>query len=179
MTDITLVKRTDLQLNDAQRATLRLALFEMIDGLGEADQKSWRRFWNWITRAGTGEMVVIKTILKRNSKFHRKFFALLNVGYEAWDPGRKHKTYKGVPVAKNFEQFREDVTILAGYFEQTFGISGEMKLKARSISFAKMEQPEFEALYSAVADVLLEHVLVSYSNRAALDDVVNRVMEFL
>lgn len=179
MTDITLVKRTDLNLSDEQRATLRLALFEMIDGLGDSDKKSWRRFWNWITRAGAGEMFWVKTIQKRNSKFHRKFFALLTVGYEAWDPGRKHKTYKGEPVAKNFEQFREDVTILAGYYEQTFGIAGEMKLKARSISFAKMDQAEFEELYSAVADVLLGRVLESYSNRAELDEVVDRVMRFL
>ena len=54
-----------------------------------------------------------------------------------------------------------------------------MKLKARSISFANMEQPEFEELYSAVADVLLEHVLSNYANRAQLDEVVNKVMGFL
>lgn len=179
MSEITLVKQAPVAIPEVDRAVARRVLFGAIDGLGEKGKKQWRRFVNGLFNLEPGEMVEIKTVQKRNSKFHRKFFALLNVGYEAWDPGRKHKTHKGLPVAKNFEQFREDVTILAGYYEQTFRIDGAMKLKARSISFANMEQPEFEELYSAVADVLLEHVLSNYANRAQLDEVVNKVMGFL
>ncbi len=124
-------------------------------------------------------MMVLEVVQPRNPKFHRKFFALLNLGFEAWEPGRKHKTHKGIPVSKNFEQFREDITILAGFYEQTFDLHGRLKLKAKSISFAKMEEPEFEQLYSAVADVLLEHVLTKYAGREELDSVVNQLMGFL
>lgn len=179
MTDITLVRMPTAEIPQPDREAARRVLFGAVDGLGEKGKKQWRRFVNGLFNLEPGEMVEIKTVQKRNGKFHRKFFALLNVGYEAWDPGRKHKTHKGLPVGKNFEQFREDVTILAGYYEQTFGIDGAMKLKAKSISFASMEQPEFEELYSAVADVLLEHVLSNYANRAQLDEVVNKVMGFL
>jgi hypothetical protein len=105
-----------------------------------------------------GECVRVAYVVPRNAKFHRKFFAMLNVGFDAWDPMRERKrnTYKGVVIAKNFEQFREDVTILAGYRECYFDLDGRMRVKAKSISFANMEQDEFERLYSAVADVLLE-----------------------
>lgn len=179
MSEIVLVRQAGAQIPEADAEAVRRVLFGTVDGLGEKGKKQWRRFWNTVMRMEPGETIEVKTVQKRNGRFHRKFFALLNVGYEAWDPGRKHKTHKGLPVGKNFEQFREDVTILAGYYEQTFGIDGAMKLKAKSISFANMEQPEFEELYSAVADVLLEHVLSNYANRAQLDEVVNKVMGFL
>ncbi len=54
-----------------------------------------------------------------------------------------------------------------------------MKLKAKSIRFSKMDDAEFEQVYSAVADVLLTHVLTRYANRADLDRVVEQVMRFV
>jgi len=54
-----------------------------------------------------------------------------------------------------------------------------MKLKAKSISFANMDDAEFEKVYSAVADVLLNGVLVRYSGRSELDVVVNQILGFL
>lgn len=153
-------------------------LFQSLDGFTEADRKAWRRFWKRIQSLEAGELASAEFVIPRNSKFHRKLFALLNLGFEAWEPGRKHKTYKGVPVLKEFEQFREDVTILAGYYEQSWGINGRMKVKAKSISFANMEQDEFERLYDAVATVLLEHVLTKYG-RAELDETVAKILGFL
>jgi hypothetical protein len=180
MSEITLVKTTDSDLlpQDAEAMT-RILFGGYVDGMAEQDKTAWKRFWGRFKKIGAGELVKVSFKLERNSKFHRKFFALLNVGYEAWDPGRKHKTYKGDPVAKDFDQFREDVTILAGFYEQTFDLDGNMKLKAKSISFASMDQDEFEKVYSAVADVLLEKVLVNYKGRDELNEVVDRVLRFL
>ena len=117
-------------------------------------------------------------IFPRNGKFHRKYFALLNLGFDSWEPDRKHKSYKGREVAKNFERFREDITILAGYYFQTFDLQGRMVLKAQSISFANMDDVEFERLYSAVVDVLLREVCKNYKNRAEIDRVVNELVGF-
>ena len=179
MAEITLVKTTEAQLPQEERVAMSRVMFGgYVDGMGEEDKTAWKRFWGRFKRLEAGELVKVSLKIERNGKFHRKFFALLNVGFEAWDPGRKHKQHKGMPVAKNFEQFREDVTILAGFYEQTFDLRGHMKVKAKSISFASMDQQEFERVYSAVADVLLQHVLTRYS-RADLDEVVERVMRFL
>ena len=157
---------------------LRRLLFGLLRGLRPEDEKAWRRFWKIVTGAEAGEMFNLEVVFPRNPKFHRKFFALLTVGFDAWEPSRKHKTYKGQPVAKNFERFREEVTILAGYYDQVFDLKGRMKLEAKSISFAKMDDAEFDQLYSAVADVLLDQVLHTYAGRSELDAVVQRVMEF-
>jgi hypothetical protein len=180
MSEIILVKKTDADLppQDAEAMT-RILFGDYIDGMGKDNQTVWKRFWGRVKKAEAGELIKVSFILERNSKFHRKFFALLNVGFDAWDPGRKHKTYKGDPVAKDFDQFREDVTILAGFYEQTFDLDGNMKLKAKSISFASMDQAQFEMVYSAVADVLLEKVLVNYKDRDELDEVVDRILRFL
>ena len=89
------------------------------------------------------------------------------------------KTYKGREVSKNFERFRKDVLILAGFYDQTFDLRGNMKLEAQSISFSSMDDAEFERVYSAVADVILEHVLDDYSGREEFDRVVEQMMGFL
>ncbi len=156
----------------------RQFVFGLVKGLRQDDDRFWNRFWRKITTMEPGELFTLEAIFPRNSKFHRRFFAMLNVGFEAWEPPRKHKTYKGKPIAKNFESFREDVLILAGFCDQTFDLKGRFKLTAKSISFANMDDVEFEAVYSAVADVLLEQVLTNYLGRAELDEVVSRVMEF-
>lgn len=175
------IMRTDQPLPQGANAeAVRDFLFGgVVVGFTEDDQKAWRRFWQRMMRAEAGELAAIEMKVPRNSRFHRKFFVLLTVGFDAWEPSRKHKTYKGMAVAKQFEQFREDVTILAGWYEQTFGLDGRMKVRAKSISFANMEQDEFELLYSAVANVLLEKVLTGYAGRDDLDAVVEKIMVFV
>jgi len=154
-------------------------LFGIFDGWTDEDKKSWRKLWRHLMTLEPGEFANMEFIFPRNPKFHRKFFGLLNFAFEAWEPDRVRKNYKGRPVAKNFDQFREDVLILAGYSEQTFDLRGNMKLKAKSISFAKMDDAEFEAVYSAVVDVILADVLKTYANREELEEVVQRVMGFV
>jgi len=178
MSDIT-ITRTNVALpKEAELQAVRTVLFECIKGTTAQENKAWRRWWRRVINLDPGEISFLKFIVPRNGKFHRKFFALLQVGYESWEPKRKHKSYKGIAIEKNFEQFREDITILAGFYEQTFNLKGEMRLRAKSISFANMHDDEFETLYQAVVTVLLREVCTMYSGRDELDAVVNRVMEF-
>jgi len=124
-----------------------------------------------------GGVAFFEFVIPRNAKFHAKFFTMLDVGYEAWHPGDQ-KLHDGRQIEKNREQFREDILILAGFYETTFHVSGAVKLRARSISFAKMEQLEFEMVYDAVANVLLKEILTTYSGRGELDKVVERLLGF-
>lgn len=175
---ITLVRGPEPMPPETILGYIRDFLFGLFDGWTDADKKAWRRFWKNIMALEPGEFALIEFIFPRNSKFHRKFFAMLNFAFDAWEPDRKRKTYKGRPVAKNFDRFREDVLILAGFSEQTFDLRGNMKLRAQSISFAKMDDAEFERVYSAVVDVILENVLSSYAGREELEAVVNQAMSF-
>lgn len=147
--------------------------------MSQRDQAAYARFKSRLKNAEPGEVIEIEAKLPRNSKFHRKFFALLNLAFEAWEPDRVRQQYKGLPVQKNFERFRSDVTIAAGYFDQTFDLDGNMKLEAKSIKFASMDDADFEMLYSAVVDVVLGKILTTYKDRAELDDVVAQVMRFV
>jgi hypothetical protein len=122
----------------------------------------------------TGEIVQAKVTKPRNPKFHRKFFALLNVGFDYWTPEAE---YKGRVVEKNMDRFREEVTILAGYYDVVASLGGSVRLKAKSIAFANMEEDEFERLYSAVINVILQKVLTTWT-REDLDDVVDQVLRF-
>ena len=176
--EIVLVKQ-GRRLSDQQISAMMPALYGVVDGLSPTDKVAWRRFWRRVTKLEEGEVLSVDVKVRRNGRFFRKFFALLNVGFDAWEPDRKHKTYRGQPIQKNFEEFRSDVIILAGFYEQTFDLSGRMKLKAKSIAFANMEESEFEKLYDSVCTVLLEKVLVNYKGREELDMVVADIMNFL
>lgn len=180
MADITIVKTTNRVLNDAERKALYDMLFGgYVDGLGEIDKADWKKLWQTVKGMEPGEVLKLSFKKIRNGKYHRKFFALLNFAFDAWEPGRQHKSYKGMPVAKNFERFRKDVVIQAGFYEQTFDLDGRMRLEAQSISFANMDDLEFEKVYSAVADVILQKVLITYQGREELDKVIQEVMGFL
>ncbi|WP_109479175.1 DUF1367 family protein [Paraburkholderia sp. C35] len=115
---------------------------------------------------------LIRSDLKRvrNPRFHRKFFALLQIGYEAWEPPPRF--HKGYEVQSTFEQFRADVTILAGYFDVSTRLNGSVRVTPKSIAFGSMPEEDFEQLYSKAIDVLLQNVLVTYT-RAQLDAVIN------
>ncbi|KJV08018.1 DUF1367 family protein [Methylocucumis oryzae] len=129
-----------------------------------------------IEKIKAGSVVKAEITQPRNWKFHKKFFALVNVAFEAWDmPGVE---YKGMQVNKNRDRFRKDLIILAGYGHPVVNLRGEVRYEAKSISFGSMDELEFEELYSRVVDVVLAKVLMHYS-RSDLDEQVNRVLSFV
>lgn len=81
----------------------------------------------------------------RNIKFHKKLFALLNL------------TYQNQEEFKSFEVFRQAVIIGAGFFDVKQRLHGEEVIEAKSISFAKMDNTEFELLYNAVLDTIIDY----------------------
>lgn len=124
-----------------------------------------------------GATVRANFVKVRNAKFHRKYFALLNLAFDYWDVADQQ--YKGQPVAKNFERFRKDVQILAGFGSPVWNIKGELRIESDSISFASMEEEDFENLYSTVVNVLLDRVLRAKGfTRETIDELVDQLMNF-
>lgn len=111
----------------------------------------------------------------RNYRFLKKFMALIRFAYDQWEPAEK--TYQGQVIQKNFKRFRQDITILAGYYDSTTTVWGATRLEAQSISFARMSAEDFEKLYSAAIDVILKHVLKNFT-RSDLDAVVAELMGY-
>lgn len=127
-------------------------------------------------RIKVGDGMRCKFTKVRNLWFHRKFFALLGVAYEALEA--PNLEYKGQKVEKNKDEFREEIIILAGFYIPTFTLRGDVRLKAKSISFGSMNEDEFDDLYSKTIDVILQKVLKNYT-RDDLDKVVDEVLGFI
>lgn len=131
---------------------------------------------DYIAKLKLGAGVTATVKLHRNPRFHRKFMALLNLAFDAWEP--EEVMYKGQVVGKNFDQFRRDITILSGHYEMAVNLKGETRLTAKSISFANMDEAEFGELYNAACNVILKRILTNYS-RDDLAAVMERLTGFL
>lgn len=114
----------------------------------------------------------------RNPKFHRKAFALFGLAFDTWDAPELE--YAGRPVAKNFNRFRKDLTILAGYYEAVTNLRGEVRLEAKSLSFGAMGEEEFEQVYRSVLAVIWDKVLRAkgYTSPSEVDRVVEELLRF-
>ena len=131
----------------------------------------------WIQKLKPGRLVEVTVSQPRNYIFHKRFFALLNFGFDYWEP--EEQEWKGIKAEKSFEVFREQVTVLAGHREVTYNLDGSVKVTAKSISFAKMDEDEFRQLYKDVFNVLWKMVLsktdMSYEQ---VENILNQMLEF-
>jgi len=93
----------------------------------------------------------------RNYEFHKKFFALIKMLFD------NQEYYK------NIEHLRKDLTVAAGYYELRHGLNGEV-LEAKSISFGSMDEIEFNKLYNAVINVIVERF--GFDKQHIIDNVL-------
>ena len=96
----------------------------------------------------------------RNIGFHRKFFALINIGHE--------NTRLDMPM----DTYRRYLVMKAGYFKTYLTTKG-MIYEADSISFSSMSQDQFEELYSRVLDKVIEDI------GATKEDIENQLINFM
>jgi hypothetical protein len=96
----------------------------------------------------------------RNIGFHKKFFALINIGHE--------NTSLDMP----FDTYRRYVTMKAGYFK-TYTTNKGTYYEAESISFAAMDQATFEEVYSRVLDIIIADI------GATKEDIENVLINFM
>jgi hypothetical protein len=83
--------------------------------------------------------------IPRNLSFHKKFFAMLNLAFANQEE------------FKSFESFREAVIIGAGYYRTIQRLHGEEMILAKSIKFSSMDEAEFDSLYIAVLDTIIDY----------------------
>lgn len=141
-------------------------------GLLLPDDEATREY---ISKLKHGSIVRAEFKKMRNPRFHRLYFALLNFAYENWQP--EAQTYKDQVVEKNFDRFRADIAILAGFGFPTYNIRGEMRMEAKSISFASMDETEFSKLFEKTITVIMKHILTNYT-REDLNNVINHLLDF-
>lgn len=132
-----------------------------------------------IDKLKAGEGVRITMHRTRKLKFHRKGFALFKLAFDVWEPITPLE-YRGLPVAKDFDRFRKDMTILAGFYKPVYNVRGDLRLEAESLSFASMDETRFEKVYRALLTVIWNRVLrsVGYASEAEVERVIDELMRF-
>lgn len=107
-----------------------------------------------------GQDYLVTVTTKRNIRFHRKYFALLNL------------VFQNQEIYNNLDDLRKDLTIAAGFHRERLNIHGEIILEAESINFASMDDIKFSELYSRTIDQI-----VKYFNFDR-QDIINEVEQF-
>ncbi|MDP1774239.1 MAG: DUF1367 family protein [Methylobacter sp.] len=111
----------------------------------------------------------------RNLGFHKKFFALLNACYKNYE--QPEVFHREIRVFKSLERFREEIIIACGYWDLGLDKKNRVIQVAKSISFAKMDQIQFEQLFSKAIDVILADYLPNY-DREDMDALVAEILRF-
>lgn len=76
--------------------------------------------------------------------------------------------------ATQFDRFRKDLTILAGFYEQTVRLNGDIRTEAKSLAYANMDPDEFERCYSALINSAIKHVFAGTRD----ENILNRLQNF-
>lgn len=155
----------------------------------------------------------------RNPLYHRKFFALLNLGFDYYEPsngvltkserqlakrifetldnyngnngvminfGREYMSAEAelrrqeiTNIEKEFNSFRLWLVEEAGFYETKITPTGTVKVP-KSISFASMEEIEFQSLYKSCFSVLWRFVLSrSFESEQGVQNAIANLESFI
>ena len=124
------------------------------------------------------DVVTSDFVKPRNYRFHRKWFALVKFAYEHWQPSHlQDAKWKDVIPEKSFDRFRKDLIIMTGRYDAVYRVDGSVRIEAKSISFASMDEEEFQKLWNSTTTVILDKVLTTYTSDD-LKQVVKRLEQF-
>lgn len=73
--------------------------------------------------------------------------------------------------ASQLDRFRKDLTILAGFYEQTVRLNGEIRTEAKSLAYGNMEPDEFERCYNAMINAAIKHLFNGTKDRNTLNQL--------
>lgn len=130
----------------------------LIKGLDNKFSLAFNSDYEISKKIKVGEPYVFEFKMPRNIRFHRKFFGLLNLVVDNTD------------IFKSVDDLRFIICMEIGYCDYiTNPITGEVVKKPKSISFAKMDNKEFEDLYNKTIDFCCVILLVDK------DDLINEI----
>jgi hypothetical protein len=90
----------------------------------------------------------------RNYRFHRLYFAMINLSWEYLNESQREFFHE------NVDAFRKTVEIAAGHYEPVYSVSRQMWLEVpKSIAFDKLDEAGFHDLYERVKTVIFEYFI--------------------
>jgi len=136
----------------------------------------------WLRKKKLGATIVVEPHEVRNGGYFRKWFALVKLGYDYWSEAAETLEFKGSPVLPDFDRFRKDVTISAGFYYPVVNLKGEVRIEAESLKWSSMTEERFDQLYNATIQVLLARVfngrVCKSWTEEELRDVAAQILEF-
>jgi hypothetical protein len=130
---------------------MKLQMIKLPGGLLTPASEMELTYLNKLKNDGQYEIEIKMT---RNPQYHRRAFKFLNFCFEYWSSDKTFLDEKG-----QFDCFRKDLMIQAGFYDQHYSLDGQsFQLVARSISFAKMNQLEFQQCYNALVNASMRSI---------------------
>lgn len=120
-------------------------------------------------RLRVGSTVRCRVTLPRNYEFHKKFFALVRLTYDNL-PLPLVERWNVRSVDDMLRRFKRDL----GYFTAIVNDRGEREIEYKSISFAAMDEEEFERFYTDCVNLVLDKYIPGIDR----DDLINEVEHF-
>jgi LPS O-antigen subunit length determinant protein (WzzB/FepE family) len=115
----------------------------------------------------------------RNYKYHRKYFSLLNTAFDIWDAPLETELHgQLVEVEKDFDEFREDIIILAGFYRIVAKPNGEVTYRAKSIKFSSMTEDKFQRLFSNTINAIIKHIIPDNQPEAEYMAMFQRILDY-
>lgn len=155
-----------------------LLFMKTATGLAPADDQT-REF---LRKKKLGATIKADATEMRNGAFFRKWWALVNLGFDYWRDNAATIEYKGERVQPDFERFRKDVTISAGFYYPVVNLKQEVRIEAESLKWSEMDETRFSQLYDATIQVLLQRVfngkVCPTWSEEELRSVANQIMDF-
>jgi len=116
-------------------------------------------------RLKVGETVLCEVTKPRNYEFHKKFFALVRLTFENL-PERLSQMLS----IRSEEDMLDCMKIDLGLYSSAWH-GGRQVVKPGSISFAKMDETEFEKFYGRAVDMVLSLYLAGTNKEELLEEV--------
>lgn len=145
---------------------------EMIKSAGGVFVPAFEHDLPRLAKFKNGEQYTLEAKLTRNPAFHRKAFAFFNFCFQHWSADKAGLEH--ADEATQFDRFRKDLTILAGFYEQTVRLNGDIRTEAKSLAYANMEPDEFERCYSALVNAAIKHVFAGTKDQS----IINQLYSF-
>ncbi|WP_427834799.1 DUF1367 family protein [Actinobacillus pleuropneumoniae] len=114
-----------------------------------------------------GEQYEIEIKLSRNPQFHRKVFAFFKFCFDHWAADKTDWRY--FDERTQFDVFRKNLTVLAGFKDVSYTIDGRMRVEAKSLAYGNMEQDEFERCYNSLINAAMKHIFKGCNDQQILD----------
>lgn len=136
----------------------------------------------WLRKKKIGSTILVDPREMRNGAFFRKWWALVKLGYDYWSEAAATIEFRGQPVLPEFDRFRKDVTIMAGFYRPVVNLKGEVRVEPESLQWAKMTEERFAKLFDATIQVMLQRVfngeVCKQWTEAELRSVADQILQF-